>query len=119
MKYIKRFENLEEPEIGDYVLLQVNRNFSNDYKNFINNNIGEIVSIDKNTYTKARHFEIRYYIDTFEEFSKMKDSFRYISFDVENEEYYFSNLFNPDYVVEFGKTKEEVELKIATKKYNL
>ena len=49
----------------------------------------------------------------------MKDYFRYIYFSFEENEYYFSNMFDSSLVLEFGKTKEEVELKISTKKYNL
>jgi len=117
MKYIKKFENIEEPELGDYVLIRENRDYTQPYNDFINNNIGQIVLTDF-SFNKKR-IEVRYYVDTFDEFKNMKNYFRYISFDFVSNEYYFSNWFKMNMVSEFGKTKEDVELKASTKKYNL
>ena len=115
MKYIKTFENIKEPEIGDYVLMTIEnkKGFYPAYTSFIENNIGEILS------RVGNRIEVRYYVSTYEEFSKMQTHFRYISHDFEENEYYFSNIFYVNSVLEFGKTKEEVELKVSTKKYNL
>jgi hypothetical protein len=49
----------------------------------------------------------------------LRTHFRYISYDFENNEYYFSNIFYENNILEIGKTKEEVELKKEIKKYNL
>ena len=65
MKYIKKFENVEEPEIGDYVLMRLRpqSNYSPRYEEFIKNNIGEIVSKDVRS-NKITFFEVRYHADT-------------------------------------------------------
>ena len=47
MKYIKTFESLNQPQIGDYVILK----FSNSdpyWKNYINNQIGKLTNIEGN-----------------------------------------------------------------------
>lgn len=115
MKYLKKFENVEEPEIGDYVLMSIQhkKDYYSAYIEFIENNIGEIVSKVGNI------IEVRYYVDTYEEFIMLRTHFRYISYDFENNEYYFSNIFYENNILEIGKTKEEVELKKEIKKYNL
>jgi len=43
MKYLKKFENLESPQIGDYVLINIKLNQLDKLKEFIDNNIGEII----------------------------------------------------------------------------
>ena len=113
MKYLKTFESVEEPEIGDYVILRTNRDYDKLYNDFINTNVGEIVSKNGN------RIEVRYSVDTFDEFTKMKNYYRYIHYDFEENEYYFSYWYSTRMISELGKTKEEVELKVSTKNYNL
>jgi len=77
------FENSNKPEIGDFVLLYTIENFGDQYNDFINNNIGEIISVNTNQYSKKILFEVRYRVGTYDEFNDMKNYFRYISFDFE------------------------------------
>jgi hypothetical protein len=54
MKYIKKYESNEEPQVGDYVICDKMKIFSNDpdVREFISNNIGKCVSIDSVTVQK-------------------------------------------------------------------
>ena len=48
MKYIKTFENVYLPEIGDFVICEIPKNIAIDkLTNFLNNNVGKIVHIIK------------------------------------------------------------------------
>jgi len=106
----KIFENnTKDIEIDDYVLLNIKGQYI-DYNDFINNNIGVVVS--KNDYRDL--IEVRYVVDP-DDFIKYKKYFRYLSTDND----YFSNMFFYSDVVEIGKTPDEVILKTNTKKFNL
>jgi len=110
MKYIKKFENhIDIPKIGDYVLIHTNSNIRS-VSNFVNNTIGKIIDIS----------------------SKYTDMFNRENPGVVRVEYddpprdiqsWFSDknkrTFTLEQIVEYGKTKEELEEKLAVKKYNL
>lgn len=123
MKYIKRFENIEDvPKVGNFVLISMNRSNSvikfggiempryNKIKDFVTHNIGKIVNIRLKIvdefYNKSAG-DLRVEYDNIP-----KDIQSWFSKDNKR-------AFSVDQIVEFGKTKEELEEKLMTKKYNI
>ena len=107
MKYIKTFENIENlPEIDDWVIMKT-LSSHNIVKNFINNTIGEVVNLDK---TNIQNIDITVmYYDIPEDFKKLMN----VDSDV------YVREFRSNQIVEFAKTKEELELKLQSNKYNI
>jgi len=105
MKYIKKFESVDAPQIGDYVVCQDGLSPSSDNDNLLNdfmsNNIGVIVMYDpKSSYG----YEIEY--------NNIPD----------NAMEYFSNnyiLVSKSEIKFWSKNKEDVEAYLSGKKYNL
>ena len=116
MKYIKLFEELDEPiEVGDYIIREEDR--FNELKPFFKENIGVVVDIpaklkkdDKNVLDQVSlsQYVIQYY-------------------NVPKELYPFFNLKNGNFyrycslneIIYHSKDKEEVEARIASQKYNI
>ena len=109
MKHLKLFENLNQPQIGDYV--KMNSDFSNelpiekilpDFRNFIDNNIGQIIGINSNYYNVEYKIPSnwKYYLEIFPKGL-------------------FTKNFTKNQLINFDTTKEELELKLHIKKYNL
>ena len=120
---IKRFnENSQEtPEVGDYVLVKIDvSNSSLSYKNelmdYINNTIGQICKIRN----QLGDIVIVYDNIPNEIKSWFKYSYEY-NYNSENFVGYgsYTRAIDKNKIVAFGKTIEEVELKISAKKYNL
>ena len=104
MKYLKKFETITESkkmQVGDYILIRSTRN-PEDLNNFINNNIGQIKKIESKSIRVM-------YDDIPEKFYK--------NFHTKDEG--DGRLFGKDQIVEFAKTKENLELKIQMKKFNI
>lgn len=102
----KIFENIETIEIGDYVYINPNygqntilsdSNRGLNTIKFIINNIGKIIFINK--YIKVKFYNIPY---------------EYIRYFLKN-----SRLFSKKDIFVFAKTKEELELKLQSKNYNI
>ena len=111
MKYIKTFEVkiVEKLDVGDYVLMCQKLNTSGqNYKNFIDNNIGKIMDIHERESVILLTYE-NIPEELLFEFRERKIG------DI----IFYGKWFNMLNIVEHGKTKEEVELKIHSKKYNL
>ena len=106
MKYIKKFENLkDEPEVGDYTIC-ISPNFVVNEKliDFIESNIGRITKMYDVSSLKSKKYYILY--------DNVPISL----------EYYFdknTRIFNEDEIIEFAKTKEDLEIKLQANKYNL
>ena len=103
MKHIKLFEELDIPKDGDYVLIHEKFEFhDNEFfallENFINNNIGKIIGI----------FTYRVIVEYFDIPEKIK-----YFFSIHN-----SREVNLHKIISFG-TKEQMELELQAKKYNL
>ena len=104
------WKNLKELEIGDYIMLDPtdlslpsyeSKNRQSAYEEFIQNNIGEVVNIDKvHDVVKIMFHNIPYTIeDLFDEYG-----------------IYFYPLSNIKYI---GKTIEDIKLKYEADKFNL
>jgi hypothetical protein len=90
MKYLKTFENVNEPEVGYFVIGDhINFTWA---KNIIKSNIGEIIKIDNNS------GEIPYNV----------------SYDNDN----IFKLYDNE-ILHFSKNKEDLEIYIQVNKYNL
>lgn len=121
MKYIKTYEQLdEEPQIGDYVIMT-----SYEWLNeFLHNNIGQIVFIGtqnqndninviypSNIITDDSYFRkiTKYEHDIYDKFSSIARNNKKVSL----------RIFERNEILYFSKNKEDLEAKIAAKKYNL
>lgn len=90
MKYIKTYENLEEPQIGDFVVINVSH--ITNFKDFIENNVGKIIKTDAHINWP---YEIQYDIIKKSIITSRKE------------------------ILYFSKNKEDCEAYLASKKYNL
>jgi hypothetical protein len=108
MKYLKTFElDKNEPEVGDYVICEESK-YPN-IKKFISTNIGKII----------------YYIDDTESIGyKLYKNYRYIvkynnmpkKFDSFNNK---TRRMKRDEIIHWSKNKEDLEIILNSKKYNL
>jgi len=109
MKIFKFYENIEdELTVGDYILMKIDIHnsmlkYDKIIEHFINNTIGEVFrfNIDKGVIVSYENVpnDIKSY------FSNKNDL-------------YFRN-FDIDRIVEYGKTIEELKMKLETKKFNI
>jgi len=60
MKYIKTFENVKEPQIGDYVLCYQFGLINKEIENFINSSLGKIVNIYNNNINNNKMYVVEY-----------------------------------------------------------
>ena len=99
MKYLKKYESLETPEVGDYVLMK-SETSNEKLADLINTTIGKIDSL------AYRSLYVRY------NFSKeILNKFRFHDLRLRE--------FDKNQIVAFAKTIKELELKIQVKNYNL
>lgn len=96
MKHLKKYESIEKPEVGDYVLMKSQA--TEKIANLINQTIGRI------EFYSISQLGVKYDfpISILNELSI--DNIR---------------IFETHQIVAFGKTKKELELKIQANKYNL
>ena len=120
MKYIKKFENINElPNIGDYILIHSTAADVN-VRNFVNNTIGVVVGINYSKPGKWGHTSEEQIVVKYENApAEIQSYFRKPSKITSNYKNEFLRNYYPEQIVEYGKTKEEVELKIASNKYGL
>jgi hypothetical protein len=109
MKYIKTFENINEPQIGDYVVCEEEyQRYSSG--NFARENVGEIIDTSENGY---------YYIIKYENVPEnLKDELYFKDLDSDKE---YSDVIpmNRNEIKFFSPSKEYAESYISSKKYNL
>jgi len=98
MKYIKLFENLSNPEVGDYAICKFE--FSPDVNKFLQNNVGKIVSVTG--------FPSPYVVE-FENATKKLSPYIMDG----------RKWFDRDDIIKWSKNKEELEAILITNKYNL
>jgi len=120
MKYLKKFEDLQEvPKVGDYVLI-ITDSSNEHFKEFINNTIGVLEHI------------IKHKPDIWGNESEDSVSIKYENVPpMIKDMFYLSPFITKDYgrqgfrefdikkIVAFAKTKEELEIKLSANKYNL
>ena len=105
MKHIKKFEQINnKPEIGDYVLCKAPNSALNPYLiDYLNSNFGQIVD-EFTTNTMG----INYYVEYENIPEELKPKFLKSK-----------RIYREDSIIEYAKTKEELEVKLSAKKYNL
>ena len=112
MKHIKYFENIKEPEEGDYVNCEeeiiFDRSANKELIDFISNNVGKIY------YVRDEKVTTRRYVVCFENVPEDIES----RFDM-REFGLLSRNYNEKEIVFFSENKKDVEIFIQTKKYNL
>ena len=103
MKYIKKFESLDEPKIGDYVACEEELGI-NELCDFINNTVGKIFKIENSYYNYAVKFDnIPQNLNEFFTDFGYKDC----------------RGFNSNEILFWSENKEDVEEYLMTKKYNI
>jgi len=108
MKYLNKFEKFGKfeykPKYGDYIKIKhYSKNI--DLSIYYETHIGKVIDCgDENILVAYKE--------------KPEESIlKYFYYNNERDDY--SEIFSINNIVEFGKTKEELELKLASKKYNL
>ena len=115
MKYIKTFEKLNEPQVGDYVVCDISDNeyVDEELVNFICNNIGVVEYVDDRLNNINNKFKIRYknVPERLEAFfgpdtrpNEWDNVFRYVS---------------NHYIKFYSSNREDCEMYLDSKKYNL
>jgi len=114
MKYLKKYESIknEEPQIGDYVLVNSDISYNSDkFEKFISNSIGIIVKINlsKSLLIKYKKIpaNIKYVF-------RYRDTIKGSSNQTNN-----SILIGPNDILYYSKNKEDCEIYLAQQKYNL
>ena len=129
MKYIKRFENISEdvPKVGDFVLIKMGdttMNYDKDIvlrynkiKDFVTHTIGKIVSIRLKISDDFGNESIG---NVTVKYDNIPEDFQsWFSSDNKRVSSDNKRVFSLDQIVEFGKTKDELEEKMMIKKYNI
>ncbi len=103
MKYIKKFESTQDlPEVGDYVLM--NSYGIDNVVDFITNNYGIFLNS---------------YVDKLSVKPKIRVRYENIPGDIDLFFHDGTRTFDIDLLIAYGKTIEELEMKLKTKKFNL
>ena len=130
MRYIKKFEDINEPDIGDYVLL--NDDYGDDlFDEFIMTNIGQIIGFqmgwntDKIIYKKSEiHLgsnDTLYYIVEYEDIPEEVMNIAYVYLGKTIGEDYCSNILTVQrhQISAYSSNREDLEIVLQAKKYNL
>jgi hypothetical protein len=98
----------DEPEIGDYVYCEEPYEWAHNYDllDFLNNNIGRIIDIEK-----YRKHDKKLYMVTFDNIPNKL--IKHFPFKIETRAYYI------ECIKIWSKNREEVETYITSKKYNI
>jgi len=117
MRYIKNYEklNIKKPKVGDYVLLNIKKKYNNDIYNlcsdYENNHIGIVIDVHKDGYN------IKYY--------NVPDNIKKALFHTINisyydpDDYYYDINISIDDIGYWSKNKKELEMILATNKFNI
>ena len=113
MKYLKTFENVNEPQIGDYVAVEEEFYASSDATDqlfdFTSTHIGKIVTYKPNHFKGENVFCVKY--------ENVPEKLQYAFEDV-NLQKMCRNMLLVE-IKFWSKNKEDVEEYLASKKYNL
>ena len=115
MKYIKTFESLKTPEVGDYVICTDLTSVPEYVLEFIENNIGQIVEIEMPTSWQLSSREENPYCVYFENapYNKTPNYFP------KHKEFLSCRWFNLREIKYISKNKEELKYIINAKKFNI
>lgn len=117
MKYIKKFENYEErdPKVGCYAIFQkknVPDSLNDFFKTHIALIIGKYESIDERTEEDIELLEVEYdkneIPDELQKFFRISPNYDFAGYEFEYKD-----------IIDWSEIKEELELGIAVKQYNL
>lgn len=124
MKYIKNFkiyEKIRVPEVGDFVLIHIKVEelpYSDELNNFINNTYGIVYKIYDNKNIRVLYKNIpERCIPWFA--AGAPGLLPWYRPDYMGEETTKTRIFSIDNINEFAKTKEELDLKLSMKKFNI
>ena len=101
MKYLKKYESLTPPEIGDYVYCNTYDNEEKNLQNFLNTNLGKI--IDTNKVEDEFLIEFENLPDNLQNYSDTSDNI----------------WFDKDEILHWSKNPKDLEIYISVNKYNL
>ena len=111
MRYIKKFEKYYKLQIGDYVICEWYDGKYNDkykqYNDFLKNNVGQLIEITDKLFPGQTFYIIQYNNIPFE-LDKFKSSRNKSSFTMKSRD-----------IIYYSKDKEELELKLIAKKFNI
>jgi len=114
MKYLKTFENLTMPKMYDYVLVKkptdTTDELINNINTFLNNNIGKIVGITRESVYYVQYDNIPKYL--FKNFNYEKNSVN----DIQYENYRIINLKD---IIYFSDKLFDINIIKNAEKYNL
>jgi hypothetical protein len=111
MKHVKKYEahNIR-PKVGDYVICEELSSYyskSDNYEkliDFINSSVGQIKSIGVNELYVIEYFDVPSIITSYFNYDKNNNSFK---------------IMDEDEILHFSSSREELELKLVSIKYNL
>ena len=119
MKYLKLFEELkniprpagwELPQVDDYIICREDTSTKDDIKDFIHNNVGQIVSKEPTDALYISYLYVTY--DNIPQEFKVRGIFA-------QKNYQYVRLFSKEEIVFFSSNKEDCEVYLAMNKYNL
>ena len=126
MKHIKTYEDLNIPQIGDYVICKNDSQYEEDFgfDEFISENIGQIVNTDETHEYFVQYENVPHDYDllNYAFFTTDRTFLKGLKFRtlISNKNKY-SNItsFKLDEIIDFSPNKKDLEIKIASRKYNL
>jgi hypothetical protein len=111
IKYFETFKEKSEPKVGDYVICKEKRQhysltpvLYDNALTFIDNNVGQIYSIDSKGQYFVEYFNVPFNIRLHFDDSKYADNCR---------------LMLREEILYFSSSKEEMELKLLSMKFNI
>jgi hypothetical protein len=116
MKHLKTYEeNVKDPQIGDYVVC-ITKGLEEEFMpiyikkiaKIIHNNVGQIIDFKPENSQKYNPYHVKYDLP-----KNFYDNTKYIG------EFQDVFLFDTDKILFFSKDKEQAELYLKTKKYNI
>ena len=112
MKYIKKFENLNFPEVGEYVICEADKLLFNNLNDFLLAHVGQLIKIgNRNTMPYVIEFDVLY-----DDFPELKN-YRATNYSDELKKLRIE--FSRKEIIYISKDKEYLESILATNKYNL
>lgn len=114
MKYLKRYENLNDSQIGDYAIA-VPENLIKDSEHFFNNTIGKILKIEREYLSREKRYAVQY-----ENIPSFIQNYYCVWREKDGKQYHENIIwFAPNMIKHHSRLKEELELVIQSNKYGI